>query len=120
MITIICAVAAEFPNPNKGEKPYLITRRDLNLIKEAPDWIEKTTMFKLLAADGSLKAVTSVNRVVAENNPTVGLGADGKNMDAPQKPAKGRGRAAGKKNESAVQKEAEGAETAQKEGKDAE
>lgn len=86
-ITIICSVAAEFPNPN-GERPFLVGRRDLNMILSAPEWIEKTAMFKLLAADGSLKAVTSANRVQAENNPTVGIGADGKAIQEKPKAAR--------------------------------
>ena len=92
-ITIICSVAAEFPNPNKGDRNYLIGRKELNLILQAPAWIENTAMFKLLAADGSLKAVTSANRVQAENNPTIGVGADGKAIDV-EKPKAGRGRKA--------------------------
>ena len=91
-ITIICSVAAEFPNPN-GEKPFIVGRKDLNLILSAPEWIEKTAMFKMLAADGSLKAVTSANKVQAENNPTVGLGADGKAiLDKPKATRKTKGK----------------------------
>ena len=82
-ITILCSVAADFESD--GQR-YSITRNDLNLIKEAPAWIEGTLMFKLLAKDGSLKAVTSANRVQAENAPTVGIGADGKAII--QEPAK--------------------------------
>lgn len=74
-ITIICAVAAEFEDHGKK---YVVQNNDRNIVLTAPAWIAKTLMFKWLAEDGSLKYVTPVNRIQVENNPTVGLNAEGK------------------------------------------
>ena len=120
-ITVLCAVAADFEGP--GGMKYSIGRKDLNIILEAPAWIEKTLMFKWLAADGSLKAVTSANRVLAENSPTVGMGADGKPVlpeETPKAARKGRQKASAKKDDSKVIEAAEAAPAAKKEGEDAE
>ena len=74
-ITIISAVAVAFED--HGQK-YEVRREDLNIVLTAPAWIAKTLMFKWLAEDGSLKYVTPANRIQVENNPTVGLNAEGK------------------------------------------
>lgn len=76
-LTILCAVAAEFTNPETGEK-FRVKPHDRNAILSAPAWIEKTDLFGWLVQDGTIKAVTSVNRVQAENEPGLGLNAEGK------------------------------------------
>lgn len=84
-ITIICAVAAEFKN---GMDKFYVTRDKLGLVLQAPEWIKNTLMFKLLAADGSLKYVTPANRIQVENEPFLGLNAEGKAEVKEEEPAK--------------------------------
>ena len=75
-MTIICSVAADFVNSEGGK--FSVTGRELGVIKEAPDWIKDTLIFKWLVNDGSLKFVTKDNRIKAENDPLAGLNAEGK------------------------------------------
>ena len=75
-MTIICSVAAVFTN--RDGDVYQVRPSDRGVIKEAPDWIQDTLMFKWLAKDGSIKYVNSANKIEAENDPMKGLGADGK------------------------------------------
>lgn len=75
---IICSVAAEFVN-SEGER-FAVTGKELGLIKDAPEWIKKTLLFKWMAKDGSVKFVTDSNRVKAENDPMAGLDAEGKQI----------------------------------------
>lgn len=80
-ITIICSVAAEFRSAD-GSMKYTVDAKKRNLvISDAPAWIVDTLMFKGLAADGSLKYVTPANKIQVENEPTIGLAADGKAID---------------------------------------
>lgn len=79
-MTIICAVAADFVNSD-GDK-FSVTAKEIGLIKEAPEWIKKTLLFKWLASDGSIKYVTKSNRIEAENDPLAGLNAEGKEIPA--------------------------------------
>lgn len=78
-ITILCSVAADFKS---GGMTYSIGSKDLNIIKQAPEWIADTLLFKLLVKDGSMKCVTSANRVQLENEPTLGISAEGKKVVA--------------------------------------
>ena len=91
--TIICSVAAEFESPD-GEK-FRVKPEDRNLILQAPAWIRNTENFKWYANDGSLKCVTSANKIQLENDPTLGLDAEGKD--------KARGRKKADKIEDSVQ-----------------
>ena len=75
-MTIICAVAADFVNSD-GDI-YSVKGKEIGLIKEAPEWIANTLMFKWLVKDGTLKFVTKENRIQAENDPLAGLNAEGK------------------------------------------
>ena len=77
-MTIICAVAADFVNSEGGK--YSVTGKELGVIKEAPEWIKETLLFKWLVSDGSLKFVTRDNRISAENDPLAGLNAEGKEI----------------------------------------
>jgi len=77
-MTIICAVAADFVNSD-GDK-YSVTGKEIGVIKEAPEWITETLLFKWLAKDGSIKYVTRGNRIEAENDPLAGLNAEGKEI----------------------------------------
>ena len=86
-LTILCAVAAEFTNPESGEV-FRVKPHERNAILSAPAWIEKCEMFKWLVEDGTIKAVTSVNRIQAENEPTLGLNAEGKAVKPAVKIAK--------------------------------
>lgn len=81
-MTIICSVAAVFNN-SVGDK-YVIRPSDIGIIKpDVPEWVKDTQMFKWLESDGSVKFVTSSNKVEAENDPLNGLGADGKKIEEP-------------------------------------
>ena len=75
---IICSVAAEFVNP-EGDR-FAVTGKDIGIIKDAPEWIRKTLLFKWMANDGSVKFVTEKNRVEAENEPLKGIDAEGKTI----------------------------------------
>ena len=75
-MTIICTVAADFVRAD-GEK-FSITGKEIGIIKEAPEWIKDTLMFKWLDRDGSVKYVTRDNRILAENDPLAGINAEGK------------------------------------------
>ena len=77
-MTIICYVAADFVNSDGGK--FSVTGKELGVIKEAPEWIKSTLLFKWLANDGSIKFVTKSNRITAENDPLVGISAEGKNI----------------------------------------
>lgn len=75
---IICSVAAEFVNSDGAR--FAVTGKELGIIKEAPEWIKKTLLFKWMANDGSIKFVTKSNRIEAENDPLAGLDAEGKKI----------------------------------------
>jgi len=75
-MTIICSVSAEFENPEGGK--FIVTGKERGVIKQAPDWIANTLLFKWLVKDGSIKFVTKSNRITAENDPLAGLNAEGK------------------------------------------
>lgn len=75
-MTIISMIAADFNN-RQGDR-FQITRNDIGIIKEAPDWIKDTLMFKWAAADGAIKFVNSANKKELENDPMKGIAADGK------------------------------------------
>lgn len=83
-ITIICYVAVEFMMKGGKGRPgsiYRIEPKDIGVIKmDAPAWIKDTTMFHLLAKDGSIKFVTEANKKQAENDPLTGIAADGKEI----------------------------------------
>lgn len=73
---IICAVAADFVNSD-GDV-FSVKGKEIGVIKEAPDWITSTLLFKWLNKDGSIKFVEKTNRIEAENAPLAGLSAEGK------------------------------------------
>ena len=75
-MTIICSVAADFVNTDGAR--FSVNGKELGVIKEAPEWIKDTLIFKWLVNDGSLKFVTRDNRIKAENDPLAGLDAEGK------------------------------------------
>ena len=75
-MTIICMVAADFVN--RDGEVFSVTGKELGVIKDAPDWIKDTLIFKMLVKDGSLKFVTKENRIEAENDPLAGINAEGK------------------------------------------
>ena len=98
---IFCSVAAEFWNHKTGEKIFSVGQNDLLALIDAPDEIMSDNLFNLLVADGSLKVVNTVtDKKQLENNPTMGLGADGKAIadetgeGADNKTGAGRGRKA--------------------------
>ena len=74
-ITILCAVACEF---EKGADKFCVTRDKIGCIIEAPEWLKSTLMFKLLAEDQTLKYVTPANKIQLENDPMLGMTAEGK------------------------------------------
>lgn len=77
---LICTRCADFFSPD-GEK-FRITPPDLGVIVEAPEWIKKTLMFKLLEKDGSVQYVTRENKKELENEPMKGITAEGKKEEA--------------------------------------
>lgn len=78
-ITIICSVAAEF---RSGEEVFLVGPAELNLIIQAPAWIQKTLLFGWLLEEGTLKAVTPVNQKQLENDPIQAMKADNNSTEA--------------------------------------
>ncbi len=80
-ITIICSVAIDFKGPD-GQK-FRIKAEDRFGVMRAPAWIMDTNEFKWASQDGSLKFVTPANKVQAENEPTLGLTAEGKAVKEP-------------------------------------
>ena len=97
-MTIICTVAADFVRGD-GEI-FRVTGREIGVIKDAPDWIKDTLIFKWLDKDGSIKYVNQNNRIEAENDPLSGVDAEGKRIPT--------------KEEEAVNDPSEGQETASK------
>lgn len=81
---IICSVAVDFVRSD-GEK-YSVTGKELGIIKDAPEWIKDTLMFKWLDKDGSIKFVTQNNRIQAENAPFEGINAEGKEIHKVDEP----------------------------------
>lgn len=77
-MTIICTVAADFVRSD-GEV-YRVTGKEIGLIKDAPEWIKDTLMFKWMDADGAIKYVTEANRIQAENDPLADVDAEGKRI----------------------------------------
>jgi len=77
-MTIICAVAADFVRPD-GEI-FRVTGKEIGVIKDAPEWIKDTLLFRMLDKDGSIKYVTNSNRIQAENDPLAGINAEGKEI----------------------------------------
>lgn len=75
---IICSVAADFVRAD-GEK-YSVNGKELGIIKDAPEWIKDTLLFKWMSNDGSIKFVTDSNRIQAENAPFEGIDAEGKEI----------------------------------------
>jgi len=110
-MTIICAVAADFINSD-GDK-FSVTGKEIGLIKEAPEWIKKTLLFKMLANDGSIKYVTKSNKIEAENDPLAGLNAEGKEI----RPEEKKGEEPAEKSEEKVSEKPKGRTTRQKKEK---
>lgn len=75
---MICAVCADFFSPDGHE--FRVRKNMIGQFIQAPEWIKKTLLFKLLLKDGTIKiaAETKKERVQQENDPLAGLGADGK------------------------------------------
>jgi len=78
-ISIMCRVAVVFRNDEGGT----YETKPLKLDNAAPAWIQKDRFFNMLVQDGSLVIATtpSVKRSL-ENDPTKGVGPDGKAIKA--------------------------------------
>ena len=74
-ISIMSRVAAVFRNNEGGEFKV----KPLQIYNSAPAWIQKDRLFDLLVADKSLVlATTPAIKRSLENDPTKGVGPDGK------------------------------------------
>ncbi len=74
-ISIMSRVAAVFRNDEGG----VYTVKPLQIDNAAPAWIQKDRLFDLLVKDGSLViATTPAIKRALENDPTKGVGPDGK------------------------------------------
>ncbi len=77
---MICYVACDFTSP-KGDI-FSVRAKDLGVFVEAPEWVKETLLFKLLLRDGSVKvALDKPSQKKLENDPTEGVGVDGKKID---------------------------------------
>jgi hypothetical protein len=74
-ISIMCRVAATFRNNEGGT----YETKPLKIDNAAPAWIQKDRFFDMLVQDGSLVLATTpgIKRAL-ENDPTKGVGPDGK------------------------------------------
>ena len=82
---IICHVCAEFHNKT-GETIFSVTPETLNGFINAPDEIREDPLFGMLAADGSLEAITDAKQKrTLEKDPDAGINADGKKANTMKK-----------------------------------
>lgn len=110
-------VAAEFFD-KAGNSIYRFTPADRLVYKDdIPEEIKDDLLFQMLVADGSIEVVeTNEQRKKLENDPTEGIGADGKKLTADSAPAeeKKSGRKSGKSEKAAEEaKSAEDKKTAE-------
>lgn len=75
---IVCAVAVEMKNPANPAEKFSVSAAQRNEMLMAPAWIKDTLEFKLLLQDGSLQCATPMNKAQLENEPTLGINAEGK------------------------------------------
>ena len=104
-MTIICHVCAEFRNPG-GDTVFTVEPNRLGcILSNVPEEIRQDRLFDMLAADGSLEAIQSLEKQkVLEADPTAGIDAEGKRkssdmakdtVNAKAAPAKGAASKAG-------------------------
>lgn len=75
---IVPYVCAEF-HDKKGALVHKINPQDLRTIVEVPDSLSKNLFFKMLTADGSIKAADTTDvKKKLENDPGENMAADGK------------------------------------------
>lgn len=78
---VCCYVATEF-HDKAYNVVFRVKREDLGLFLNAPDHLDKTLEYAGLVADGSLKVgLSQKEQQFVENNPMVGMGADGKLLE---------------------------------------
>lgn len=79
-ILVICYVCCTFVADGLT---FSITPRDKGTFVEAPEWIKKTLLFKLLLKDGSIKvAEQHISKKEGENDPMKDMTAEGKSEEA--------------------------------------
>ena len=85
---IIPYVCAEFRD--KGGNPiFRITADMLRTIQTVPDAIKQDLLFDMLVQDGSIKTPETVaQRELLEQDPMIGMNADGRSAEKVEKPAK--------------------------------
>ena len=109
---IIPYVCADFLD-KKGNPIFRITADMLRTIQTVPDAIKQDLLFDMLVADGSIKTPETVaQRKLLEQDPMIGMNADGKEAKAEKtaKPAKTEAKAEGK-TEAKVEEKSTGAKT---------
>lgn len=80
---ILSRVCAEF-HDRAGQTLFTVRPGDLNSFLDAPETIRQDPLFDLLAADGSLEAVRSVEQKrQLEADPLAGITPEGKKAPAP-------------------------------------
>ena len=83
IMKLLSRVCAEFTD-GKGKVIYRIRPNDRLVYKDdAPEAIRGDLLFRMLAADGSIEVIETVEqRKKLESDPTAGTTAEGKKMDA--------------------------------------
>ena len=87
---ILSRVCADFYDQNRNLL-HKITQTDLGLFHDAPESIKQDILFTMLVKDGSIKTPeTSAQKKTLENDPMVGVTAEGRSavIAGGEKPAK--------------------------------
>ena len=85
---IIPYVCADFRD-KKGNPIFRITADMLRTIQTVPDAIKQDLLFDMLVADGSIKTPETVaQRKLLEQDPMIGMNADGRSAEKAEKPVK--------------------------------
>ncbi|MBO7631855.1 MAG: hypothetical protein J6S78_05955 [Lachnospiraceae bacterium] len=77
---MICYVAADFAGPD-GQL-FRVTPENIGVFIEVPGWVKNTLLFKMLMKDSSVR-IADKSQKELENDPMVGVGADGKKAEKP-------------------------------------
>ena len=75
---ILSKVSAKFFHPKDASVTYMIGPHDLLVLRDAPDWIADTMLYKWMLADGTIEVVNlTATQKQLENDPVQGAYADG-------------------------------------------
>ena len=77
---IISYVCADLYDGNRS-RSFRIRPTDRGLLMDVPDWVSADPLFKMLVSDGSVRvAETRAEEKILENNPMVGVDAEGRGI----------------------------------------